>query len=74
MVTAYFVRSDQTLPSKPRLQNIQCLFIMSELGSGQRTYSSEIAVGKYLIYYVNEGLSIVTAQTLDRLCFTAIGE
>lgn len=31
-------------------------------------------VGKYLVYYVNKGLSIVPTQKLDRLYFIIIGE
>jgi hypothetical protein len=73
-VAAYPGQSGQTLSPEPRLQTIQRLFVMSELSSSQWTYSSERKVGKYLIYHVNEGLSIVPAQTLDRLCFIAVGE
>ena len=37
-------------------------------------YSSEVRVGRYLIYHINKGLSIVPVKTLDRLGSVAVGE
>ena len=61
LVAAYPAQCGQTPPSEPRRQAVQCLFVMRKLSSSWWTYSSEIQVGKYLIYHVNKGLSIIPA-------------
>ena len=31
-------------------------------------------MGKYLIYHIDEGLSIITTKVLNRLCFVTVGK